>query len=87
MTNAYVLDDHHGDSGTVRAGAVLLDVNEDRFGKLKGQGLAREASAAEVKAAQGDKDVPTADEKQADPPKNKKAPEPTNKAAPASKAK
>lgn len=72
MKNAYVLEDHHGDDGTVRAGAILRDLSDQRFETLKKRGLVREATAAEL----GNKAGST---KKAAEPENKKAAEPSNK--------
>lgn len=84
--NAYVLDDHHGDDGTVTEGMILADISNTRFDALEKQGLVREATSAEVKAgykAPFEKDESEAEggEKKAPEPSNKKAPEPSNKGA------
>lgn len=71
MKNAFVLIDHHGDSGTAREGQILTNVTDHRFETLERQGLVREATDAEVKKL-----------KQAEQPENKQAPEASNKDAP-----
>jgi hypothetical protein len=50
MKNAYVLEHHLGDDGTVTEGMILTDITEKRFDALKKRGLVREATAEEVKA-------------------------------------
>jgi hypothetical protein len=88
MKNAYVLVDHHGDDGTLREGRVVLGLTQYRFDLLEKQGLIREATDAEVKAATTEAgDVAEPEVKKAEAPTNKQAPAPTNKAAPASRAK
>lgn len=82
MKNAFVLDDHHGDDGTVIAGMILKDVTNQRFEALEKAGLVREATAAEVK--EGFKPEIEADESKAadgDDGSEKKQPEPANKKA------
>ena len=83
--NAYVLDDHYGDNGSVTAGMILRDISSTRFTELEKKKLVREATAAEVKA--GDQHSIDADpskqeggEKQAAEGGNKKA-DPKNKDA------
>jgi phage terminase Nu1 subunit (DNA packaging protein) len=50
MKNALVLDDHHGDNGTVTAGMILRELPNKRFEELEKRGLVREATDKEVEA-------------------------------------
>jgi hypothetical protein len=89
MKNAYVLEHHLGDDGTVSEGMILSDVSDQRFKHLEQRGLVREATAAEVKAGYQPK-IPAAEDaeqqdadgsKEKQAPANKKAAEPANKGA------
>lgn len=66
MKNAYVLDMHHGDHGTVDVGMILLDLSNQRFEDLEKRGLVREATADEVKAGYQPPFTPEADPAGAD---------------------
>ena len=85
MKNAFVLEHHLGDDGTVSEGMILTDMTSNRFDELEKRGLVREATEAEVKAGyqpEIDADESKGDDgekKQAEP-ANKKAAEPANKA-------
>lgn len=90
--NAYVIEHHHGDDGTVSEGKILRDITQKRFDELEKKGLVREASAAEVEAgdqhafekdASGDAggDGDGQGEKKKLEPSNKQARTPANKAA------
>lgn len=79
MKDAYVLVDHHGDSGTVRAGAILRGLSDHRFEALKRRHLVREATADEMKGGKGAA-------KAARAPENKAAAKPSNKATDDGKA-
>ena len=95
MKNAYVLEHHYGDDGSVTEGMILVDVSTKRFDALEKAGLVREASDDEVKAGyvppfekddNHDADLTPAEEgksaeKKAAEPANKKAAEPANKGA------
>ena len=48
--NAYVLDDHYGDNGSVTAGMILRDISSTRFTELEKKKLVREATTKEVDA-------------------------------------
>lgn len=48
--NAYVIEHHHGDDGTVSEGKILRDITTKRFDELEKKGLVREATDAEVEA-------------------------------------
>lgn len=50
MKNALVIEDHHGDSGTVTVGMILRGVSNKRFDELEKRGLVREATNEEVEA-------------------------------------
>ena len=89
MKNAFVLEHHLGDDGTVSEGMILTDVSDQRFKHLEQRGLVREATAAEVKAGYRPK-IPVAEDaeqqdsdggKQKQEPANKKAADPANKGA------
>ncbi|WP_286881205.1 hypothetical protein [Sphingomonas sp.] len=84
MKNAFVLVDHHGDSGTVREGMILRDVSNQRFDALEKHGLVREATAQEAKDGyRPDFESEAAAEDRA----AKAAKAPSNKNAPAAKNK
>ncbi len=76
--NAYVLDDHYGDNGSVTAGMILRDISSTRFTELEKKKLVREATAKEVEA--GSQRTIDPDESKAEG-GEKKAPEPANKKA------
>lgn len=48
MKNGYVLEDHHGDNGTVSVGMILRDMSTQRFNELEKKGLVRVATDEEV---------------------------------------
>ncbi|MFX4086161.1 hypothetical protein ACKU27_13770 [Sphingobium yanoikuyae] len=90
--NAYVIEHHHGDDGTVSEGKILRDITTKRFDELEKKGLVREATDAEVEAGDQhafDKDTSGeagaegegGGEKQKAEPSNKQARTPANKAA------
>jgi hypothetical protein len=85
MKNAYVMEHHHGDDGTVGEGTILRDVSTKRFEELEKKGLVREATDAEVKAGSQYSIDPDPsvdpDAKKAPAPSNKKAADPANKGA------
>lgn len=64
MKNAYVLEHHHGDDGTLSEGMILRDISNQRFEALAKAGLIREASADEVKAGYKPPFTPEGDERQ-----------------------
>lgn len=88
--NAFVVEHHHGDDGTVSEGRILRDIPQKRFDELEKKGLVREATAEEVEAGDQhpfEKDTTGADgeaegDGKAKPaPANKQARTPANKAA------
>lgn len=92
--NAFVIEHHHGDDGTVSEGKILRDISQKRFDELEKKGLVREATAAEVEAGDqhafekdtsgdaGDEgDGEDQGEKQKAAPSNKQARTPANKGA------
>lgn len=80
MKNAYVLDDHFGDNGSVTAGMILTDMANGRFDELEKKGLVREATEKEVKA--GHQHALDVDESKQDDAGGKDGPKPENKQAP-----
>ena len=76
--NAYVLDDHYGDNGSVTAGMILRDISSTRFTELEKKKLVREATAKEVEAG-SQRTIDPAERKAEGG--EKKAPEPANKKA------
>lgn len=48
MKNAYVVEDHFGDNGSVTEGMIIVDMPTKRFEALVKSGLVREATAKEV---------------------------------------
>ena len=48
MKNAYVIEHHLGDNGTVTEGMILSGITDKRFAELEKKGLVREATAEEV---------------------------------------
>ncbi|RKF23371.1 hypothetical protein D6851_02555 [Altericroceibacterium spongiae] len=68
MKNAYVLEDHHGDNGTVRTGWILRELTDTRFSALQKRGLIREATKKELDGKKANS-----------PPANKEAQSPSNK--------
>lgn len=49
MKNAFVLDHHIGDNGTVTYGMILKGISQKRFDALEKKALVREATPEEVK--------------------------------------
>ncbi|MEG3177044.1 hypothetical protein U1872_12450 [Sphingomonas sp. RB3P16] len=49
MKNAFVLQHHHGDDGSVSERMILMDMSEKRFSELEKRDLVREATAKEVR--------------------------------------
>jgi hypothetical protein len=84
--NAFVLRIHSNGAETFVERTVVEDMTNERFDALEKQGLVREATAAEVKAAKENGGMVPA-EKAAKAPENKAAAAPANKAAPATKTK